>query len=153
MWTINSLQLTTILWKNMIFYGSEFRIGDHSDYVSVRCANQFIRKHLLFYSLQYFRPLRRSFPAGSFDIVWGLHHAELTIQLWKCSFNMKLIIVIRTFSVGYVNTVNFLAMQRRPIHLWSNLRIAYRLILLWSLVPTGKTRMRLFTNKRDKILK
>jgi len=138
MWIINSLQLTTILWNNMMFYGGEFRIGDHSDYVSVRCVNQFIRRHLVFYSLRRFRALRRSFPDGSFDIVWGLHHAELTVQLWKGSFNLKLIIVIRTSSVGYVNTVNFLAMQRRPIHLWSNLRIEYRLIFFVNFGAHGK---------------
>ena len=32
----------------MIFYGGEFRVGGFSDYVSVRCVNQFIRRHLGF---------------------------------------------------------------------------------------------------------
>ena len=56
-------------------------------------------------------------------------------------------------SLGYENADNVLAMQRRPIHLRGNLRIEYRLILLQNLAPTGKTRMRLTTNKRDNILK
>ena len=50
-------------------------------------------------------------------------------------------------SVGYEKTVNFLAMQRR------NLRIAYRLIFFVNFGAYGKTRMRLITTTRDKILK